>query len=167
MSSYYQIVKPFGVIDEILKTMTRRNLSPVNFKINSGNEYLALKITPENLNNFDNSVKDLKIKYKSISTDVFEKLIQYAYNNKIKIRKITTEPIEEEIDKEIFDDYFIKRDFDHLIEFINDKRIVIKKIDLSFESNMFSMYESGIIWSENELSSSPIKELVKSLLSFF
>jgi hypothetical protein len=165
MSSYYQLAKIGDGIDEIFRTAFNRNLNPDTIDLDTKNKFVALQLTPDNLNNFDNAVKDLKIDNVVFSTFDFERIMNYAFENNIKIRDVKTNELQEDLSNE-FNQLLRERDTDKIVNFIKSNDVDIKELELSFETSLLRFYDSGIFWVERDYSDTERfpKSLFKKLL---
>lgn len=166
MSSYYQILKPNDSVDVIFKNAFSRNLNPDTIDIDSKNKFIILQILPENLEQFDDSVKDLKMDNVIFSTLDFENIIRYSFDNNIKIRKVQTTEISEDLEEDLNNLLREKKPID-LINFLKDNKINIKGLEIFPDNNQIKLYDSGIVWADADLSKSEkIKSVFKNILKF-
>jgi|GEM_PF-4177125 len=165
VGAFYQLVSSVGNYNETIIKSNERSLFPSEIKTNNYGNFLALKFTQENLTDFDNSTKDLNIDYLIFSNVDFKKIIKFAKNLNLSIRDIESKDIDESLREEI-DEYILNDDYDGLLEFIEDNKILIKKLDLFFNNkNIFKIYDSGIVWLDTDLTkSTSFVDLLKSIL---
>jgi hypothetical protein len=165
MSSYYQLAKSSDGIDDIFQRAFKLNLNPDIIDVDSNSKFVVLQITPDNLNKFDDAVKNLKINNIIFSTLDFENIIKYSFDNNIKIRNTRTNDLPEEISIE-FNKLLRGKNSDELMKFVKENDIDIKELDISFETMILKIFDSGIFWTERDYSLAERipKALFKNLL---
>lgn len=167
MSSYYQLVKPIGDSEEIFKRTSKCELNPNKFKNNIGTNFLTLQFSSNRLNNLDKCVQDLNINYLLFANLDFENIIKFAKELGIKIRDIKINKIEEVNIQDEIEDLIIKKDYNNLINFIDENKIIIKELEFLYEFSIIRVYDSGIIWSDTDFSKSiKLTRLIESILNF-
>lgn len=170
MESYYRLIKPVKEEDHdyVYDKSEKRNLNPVLFETKEGTSVIALQLTPTNLHQFDNSIKDLNVKYFVFTNIKFKKIIELAQYSKIKIRSIKAEGLGIYNSEEISDtigEYLSQKDYPSLLKYIKDNELVIKEMEIILPTNkIIRIYESGVFWVDSELSeSSPLKSIFNSI----
>jgi hypothetical protein len=166
MASYYQIVRPISDFSNIFQKATERHLNPNALSISADENIILFEISPQNLNNFDKLTNDLSIDNLIFSTLDFEKIIQYAFDTNVKIRKIQTTEISEDL-REIFDGLVKEKNTQEIINFLKENDINIKELEIYPDNNIIRLYDSGIIWADSDLSKSErIKNFFIKILKF-
>lgn len=164
MASYYQIVKPVGNCQEIFHKTSELEMNPTTFKVKFKRYYIALKLSPEHINQFDQSIQDLNIQYLLFANLDFVKLIENAKKLGMKIRDVIPEGLEKDLQEEL-DEYLIRHDYHNLSTFIEENYITIKEVEFLFSNIVIRVYDSGIIWLDLNLSSSKqLTHLIESIL---
>ena len=164
MISYYQMVKPIGSCQEVYRKTSELEMNPASFITRDKRCYLGLNFSPNNLNKFDEVNKDLNIEYLLIANIEFEKIIDNANQLEIKIIdakiKVTDDFIQEE-----FERYLSKREYNKLANLMNENNIIVKEVEFLYNGMIIRIYDSGIIWSDSNFSSSPeLTHLIESIL---
>jgi len=165
VGAFYQLVSSTGNCNEIFHKSYERSLYPSKVMTGDYGNFIALKLTPDNLEKFDQSTKDLDISYFLFSNIDFKKIIKFAKKLNLSIRGIKAKDIEENQSEEI-DEYILTKEYDDLLKYIDDNQIVIKKLDFFINGNIIKVYDSGIFWINTELSTSrKMIALLKSILN--
>lgn len=164
MASYYQIVKPVGNCQEIFHKTSELEMNPTTFNAKIKGYFIALNISPEHLNQFDQSIQDLNIQYLLFSNLDFIKLIENAKKLGMKIRDVMPIEIGKDLQEEL-DKYLKREDFHNLVNFVTENCITIKEVEFLFNNIVIRVYDCGIIWSDLNLSSSiKLTHLIESIL---
>lgn len=162
LGSYYQLVSSVGNYKEIVRKSRERSLCPSEVEAESKGGLLALQMSPENLDRFDESVEDLDIRYFLFSNKDFKSLIKFSQKLNMRIRGIETKEIDEDLREEM-NEYIENREYDNLVKFIDENHICIKALDLFFNGNIIKIYDSGIFWTDVDLLISKLTPLLKSI----
>ncbi len=164
LASYYQLIKPQGRYYKNIYNKTKeRELEPEEFKI--ANKYLlALKLKPNNFKNFDEKIEDLNIDYFVFSNNDFKKIIKFSIELNVKIKDIIIEETDNETREEFYQ-YFYNNKYYELIDFMDEYKIIINEMQLLYKNKLLRIYDSGIIWLENDFKKlNIIKNFLSSLL---
>ncbi len=165
-SAYYQLAIPTAGVDEVVPSIERRGLDSILLNPREQLMLLALKIRPQDLSTFDERTRSLKLRYLMIKNVDFNHILTNAREFNLRIKRIRTEEIEdEEIEREL-EEAIGNREYERCTRIIGDNHILIKSIEVLYRSTEIIFYESGMIWSETNISRSRvIKNLLERIFS--
>ena len=165
MTSYYQLFKPVENSSSEYKTSNNSDIEASFFQTTDGENYFAFAFSPEKTDIFDETVKNINANYFLFANYNFEKLLLFARDKNYKVRHI--EAIYSNEDEEsTLEDFLLNKQYLDAADFIKNNKIMVTSIELFVNGVVIRFYDSGIIWSNSDLSSSiEVQSAVKEILN--
>lgn len=168
--NYYQLATPIGKLASILPVLSAQKIQSAQLK-EDDSPLLAIKVTTENLLDFDKKMSSLNIKYFLIKNLNFKLLLRNTEKLNIRIRNINVGDLESPLKEEyedVYDKALSSRNYQPLVDIIEKNELIIKKLEISHSGHILTIYENGMVWiSEDLLASDETKNLLKRVISIF
>lgn len=168
--NYYQLATPIGKLASLLSVLSAQKIQSAELKADDS-PLLAIKVTTENLVDFDKKMNSLNIRYFLIKNLNFKLLLRDAKELNIKIRNINVGDLESPLKEEyedVYDKALSSRNYQPLVDIIEKNELIIKKLEISHSGRILTIYENGMVWGSDDLiESDEATNLLKKIISVF
>jgi len=164
--NYYQLAQPLDKLDEVISAINKQNIPLIKLRINK-RFLLALKI--RSFFDLDEKIRNVNIKYFPIRNINFENLLRLSKKVGLQVRRIDIEKIEDDKTREEFEQAkelaLSSKKYSMIINLMKKLNVIIKRIDISDSLSIVTIYESGIVWTcEDLILSNKIKSFLQKVL---